>query len=120
MSPRRMITRQRAGQGGGSRQKARGRGDHRGLSGVWATALRFGQAGDSGAAGARQGGPGGGFQRELGPIDVWINDAMVSVFSPFKEMDGGVVRRTTEVTYLGQVYGTMAALKRMLPARSGT
>ena len=59
-------------------------------------------------------------ERELGPIDVWVNNAMVSVFSPFKEMEAAEFRRTTEVTYLGQVYGTMAALKRMLPRDRGT
>ena len=59
-------------------------------------------------------------ERELGPIDVWVNNAMVSVFSPFKEMEATEFRRTTEVTYLGQVYGTMAALKRMLPRDRGT
>jgi NAD(P)-dependent dehydrogenase (short-subunit alcohol dehydrogenase family) len=58
-------------------------------------------------------------ERELGPIAVWVNDAMVSVFSPFKEMTAEEFRRVTEVTYLGQVYGTMAALKRMLPRDRG-
>ena len=46
----------------------------------------------------------------FGPIDFWINVAMASVFSPFKEMDAVDFKRVTEVTYLGQVYGTMAAL----------
>ena len=54
-------------------------------------------------------------EAELGPIDVWVNDAMTSVFSPLKEMTAEEYRRVTEVTYLGQVYGTMAALRRMLP-----
>ncbi len=58
-------------------------------------------------------------ERELGPIDVWVNDAMASVFSPFKEMTAAEFRRVTEVTYLGQVYGTMSALKRMLPRDRG-
>src|SRR6478672_4062631 len=49
----------------------------------------------------------------FGPIDVWVNDAMTSVFSPFKEMNAKEYKRVTEVTYLGYVYGTMAALKRM-------
>ena len=57
---------------------------------------------------------------QFGPIDVWINNAMVSVFSPFKEMTSQEFRRVTEVTYLGTVYGTMAALKRMLPRNRGT
>jgi len=59
-------------------------------------------------------------ERELGPIDIWINDAMTSVFSPLKEMTPEEFRRVTEVTYLGVVYGTMAALKRMLPRDHGT
>lgn len=53
-------------------------------------------------------------EREFGPIDVWINNAMVSVFSPVKEMMPEEYKRVTEVTYLGVVYGTLAALKRML------
>ena len=56
---------------------------------------------------------------ELGPIDVWVNDAMTSVFGPVKEIDPDDFKRVTEVTYLGQVYGTMAALKRMLPRNKG-
>ena len=59
-------------------------------------------------------------EEELGPIDVWVNDAMVSVFSPVKEMSAEEFRRVTEVTYLGYVYGTLAALKRMLPRDRGT
>ncbi len=58
-------------------------------------------------------------EREFGPIDVWINDAMVSVFSPFLEMMPDEFHRVTEVTYLGQVYGTFAALKRMVPRDRG-
>ncbi|MGH9466444.1 MAG: SDR family oxidoreductase [Terriglobales bacterium] len=54
-----------------------------------------------------------------GPPDVWINDAMTSVFSPVKELRSEEVRRVTEVTYLGTVYGTMAALRRMLPRNRG-
>jgi len=57
---------------------------------------------------------------QLGPIDVWVNDAMVSVFSPVKEMLPEEYKRVTEVTYLGFVYGTLAALKRMLPRDRGT
>lgn len=55
----------------------------------------------------------------FGPIDIWINVAMASVFSPFKEMKPEEFKRVTEVTYLGQVYGTMAALRRMLPRDHG-
>jgi short-subunit dehydrogenase len=52
-------------------------------------------------------------RRNLGPIDLWINDAMVTVFSPVWEMTPDEFRRVTEVTYLGAVYGTMAALRHM-------
>jgi NAD(P)-dependent dehydrogenase (short-subunit alcohol dehydrogenase family) len=55
----------------------------------------------------------------FGPIDVWINNAMVSVFSPVKDMTAEEYRRVTEVTYLGCVHGTLAALKRMLPRDRG-
>jgi NAD(P)-dependent dehydrogenase (short-subunit alcohol dehydrogenase family) len=58
-------------------------------------------------------------ERELGPIDVWINNAMVSVYSPIKQMPASEFRRVTEVTYLGYVHGTLAALKRMLPRDRG-
>src|SRR5437762_646470 len=56
---------------------------------------------------------------DLGKIDIWINNAMASVFSPIKEMTSEEFRRVTEVTYLGYVYGTLAALKRMLPRDRG-
>ena len=56
----------------------------------------------------------------LGPIDVWVNDAMVSVFSPIKQMTAEEFKRVTEVTYLGFVYGTLSALRRMLPRDRGT
>lgn len=58
-------------------------------------------------------------EENLGPIDVWINNAMTSVFSPIKEMTAEEFARVTEVTYLGSVYGTLAALKRMLPRDRG-
>lgn len=58
-------------------------------------------------------------EQNFGPIDLWINVAMASVFSPFKEMNAVDFKRVTEVTYLGQVYGTMSALKRMLPRDKG-
>jgi NAD(P)-dependent dehydrogenase (short-subunit alcohol dehydrogenase family) len=61
----------------------------------------------------------GAVEGEFGPIDVWINNAMVSVFSPVKEMKPEEYKRVTEVTYLGYVYGTLAALKRMLPRDRG-
>jgi NAD(P)-dependent dehydrogenase (short-subunit alcohol dehydrogenase family) len=59
-------------------------------------------------------------EAELGPIDVWVNDAMVTIFSPVSEIEPDEFRRVTEVTYLGQVYGTMAALKRMRRRDRGT
>jgi NAD(P)-dependent dehydrogenase (short-subunit alcohol dehydrogenase family) len=59
-------------------------------------------------------------EEQLGPIDIWINNAMTSVFSPIKEMTAVAFKRVTEVTYLGYVYGTLAALKRMLPRDHGT
>jgi len=58
-------------------------------------------------------------EERFGPIDVWINNAMVSVFSPVKELAPAEFKRVTEVTYLGCVYGTLAALKRMLPRDRG-
>ena len=59
-------------------------------------------------------------EQELGAIDVWINDAMVSVFAPFWEIEPDEYRRATEVTYLGAVYGTMAAVRRMRTRNAGT
>lgn len=59
-------------------------------------------------------------EAELGPMDIWVNNAMTSVFSPIKEMTAEEFRRVTEVTYLGYVYGTLAALKYMLPRDRGT
>jgi NAD(P)-dependent dehydrogenase (short-subunit alcohol dehydrogenase family) len=55
----------------------------------------------------------------LGPIDVWINDAMETVFSPVAEITPAEFKRVTEVTYLGFVHGTMAALKSMRPRGRG-
>jgi short-subunit dehydrogenase len=57
---------------------------------------------------------------ELGPIDVWVNDAIAVIFSPFKDIEPEDFKRSTEVCYLGAVYGTKAALKRMLPRDRGT
>jgi NAD(P)-dependent dehydrogenase (short-subunit alcohol dehydrogenase family) len=59
------------------------------------------------------------FEEALGPIDVWINDAMLTVFSPVKDISPEEFRRVTEVTYLGVVHGCMAALKRMRERRRG-
>ena len=61
----------------------------------------------------------GAAEKEFGPIDIWINNAMVSVFSPVKEMKPEEYKRVTDVTYLGVVNGTLAALKRMLPRDKG-
>lgn len=58
-------------------------------------------------------------EETFGPIDVWVNNAMASVFSPIKETPPEEFRRVTEVTYLGYVYGTLAALRRMLPRDRG-
>jgi NAD(P)-dependent dehydrogenase (short-subunit alcohol dehydrogenase family) len=58
-------------------------------------------------------------EEAFGPIDIWVNNAMVSVFSPAKEMTPDEYRRVTEVNYLGTVHGTLAALKRMLPRNHG-
>jgi NAD(P)-dependent dehydrogenase (short-subunit alcohol dehydrogenase family) len=58
-------------------------------------------------------------EAEFGQIDIWINNAMTSVFSPIKQMTAAEFQRVTEVTYLGYVYGTLAALKRMLPRDRG-
>ncbi len=58
-------------------------------------------------------------EQELGPIDVWINDAMESVFAPVSETKPDEYRRVTEVNYLGYVHGTLAALRRMTPRDSG-
>jgi NAD(P)-dependent dehydrogenase (short-subunit alcohol dehydrogenase family) len=58
-------------------------------------------------------------EAELGPIDLWVNNAMVSVFSPIMETPAVEYRRVTEVTYLGVVHGTQAALRRMLPRNRG-
>jgi NAD(P)-dependent dehydrogenase (short-subunit alcohol dehydrogenase family) len=62
----------------------------------------------------------GEIERRLGPIDVWVNNAMTSVFSPVKEMTPDEFRRVTGVTYLGVVHGTLCALRRMLPRNHGS
>jgi NAD(P)-dependent dehydrogenase (short-subunit alcohol dehydrogenase family) len=56
---------------------------------------------------------------ELGPIDVWVNNAMTTVFARVSDTTPEEFRRATEVTYLGSVWGTMAALRRMRPRDSG-
>ena len=59
-------------------------------------------------------------ESELGPIDVWVNNAMTTVFAEFADVTPEEFRRATEVTYLGTVWGTRAALERMLPRDHGT
>ena len=59
-------------------------------------------------------------EETFGPIDTWINNAMLSVYSPIAEMPPEEFRRVTDVTYLGYVYGTQAALRRMLPRNRGS
>jgi NAD(P)-dependent dehydrogenase (short-subunit alcohol dehydrogenase family) len=59
-------------------------------------------------------------EQAFGPIDVWVNVAFTSIFSEFKNISPAEYKRVTDVSYLGYVYGTMAALKRMLPRDAGT
>lgn len=59
-------------------------------------------------------------ETELGPVDIWVNNAMVTVFSKAMEMTAEEYRRVTEVSYLGTVYGTLAALRRMRERNRGT
>jgi NAD(P)-dependent dehydrogenase (short-subunit alcohol dehydrogenase family) len=58
-------------------------------------------------------------EAQFGPIDIWVNNAMTTIFAPFSEITPAEYKRATEVTYLGTVYGTMAALRRMLPRDRG-
>jgi NAD(P)-dependent dehydrogenase (short-subunit alcohol dehydrogenase family) len=57
---------------------------------------------------------------ELGPIDVWVNNAMATMYAPISKLEPAELRRVTDVTYLGSVWGTMAALARMRPRNRGT
>lgn len=59
-------------------------------------------------------------EREWGAIDAWVNNAMATIFAEFLEVDPDDYRRATEVTYLGTVWGTRAALSRMKPRDRGT
>ena len=59
-------------------------------------------------------------EEKLGPIDVWINNAMATVFSRFRDISPQEFRRASDVTYLGSVWGTRAALRRMVPRDCGT
>lgn len=56
----------------------------------------------------------------FGPIDIWVNDAMVTVYAEFLDIQPDEFKRATEVTYLGMVWGTRAALQRMVPRDRGT
>ncbi|HET6584676.1 MAG TPA: SDR family oxidoreductase [Nannocystaceae bacterium] len=58
-------------------------------------------------------------ERELGPIDVWINNAMTSVFAEFRDVTPAEYHRVTDVVYHGTVHGTMSALRRMMPRDRG-
>ena len=58
-------------------------------------------------------------EAELGPIDIWVNNAMATIFAPLVQVTPDEFRRATEVTYLGTVWGTMAALRRMRPRARG-
>ena len=99
----------------------------RGRAGVEAAVAEVEQAGGRGlaliadvsdheavAAAAKQ------VEDELGPIDVWVNNAMTTVFGAVADVTPEEFRRATEVTYLGQVWGTMAALEHMRPRDRGT
>src|SRR3954468_4334025 len=59
-------------------------------------------------------------ETELGPIDIWINDAMVTVYGEFLDIEPDEFRRATDVTYHGMVWGTRAALRRMKTRNRGT
>ncbi len=59
-------------------------------------------------------------EEAFGPIDVWVNDAMVTLYAEFADIEPEEFRRSTEVTYLGTVWGTKAALKRMVPRDRGS
>jgi NAD(P)-dependent dehydrogenase (short-subunit alcohol dehydrogenase family) len=58
-------------------------------------------------------------ERELGPIDVWVNNAMATVFAPMSDVTPEEFRRATDVTYFGSVWGTLAALRHMRPRDRG-
>ena len=59
-------------------------------------------------------------EAELGPIDIWVNSAMATVFGPVRLTSAAEFKRVTEVTYLGVVHGTLAALRHMQPRNRGT
>ncbi|OYW89626.1 MAG: short-chain dehydrogenase, partial [Pseudomonadales bacterium 32-61-5] len=59
-------------------------------------------------------------EAELGPIEIWVNSAMATVFGPVQKTSAAEYKRVTEVTYLGVVHGTLAALRHMQPRNRGT
>jgi NAD(P)-dependent dehydrogenase (short-subunit alcohol dehydrogenase family) len=59
------------------------------------------------------------FECKLGPIDIWVNNAMTTAFAPFAKLTPAEYQRVSEVIYLGTVWGTMAALKRMRARNHG-
>lgn len=59
-------------------------------------------------------------EETFGPIDIWVNNAMATVFAPIIDLEADEIKRVTEVTYLGFVYGTLSALRRMRPRDRGT
>ena len=83
------------------------------LGGVaWSQSLDVADAAQVDEAAAR-------IESDLGPIDVWVNNAMLTVYSPVAQMSAEEYRRVTEVTYLGTVHGTCAALRHMRPRNRG-
>jgi NAD(P)-dependent dehydrogenase (short-subunit alcohol dehydrogenase family) len=85
----------------------------RGAAGVAAVACDVADAAQVSAAAER-------IERELGPIDIWINNAMTTVFGRFRSLTPEQFERVTRVTYLGYVWGTRAALDVMVPRNRGT
>src|SRR2546423_193066 len=59
-------------------------------------------------------------EEELGPIDIWVNNAMVTVYAEFLDIEPDEFKRATDVSYLGMVWGTRAALERMVPRNTGS
>jgi NAD(P)-dependent dehydrogenase (short-subunit alcohol dehydrogenase family) len=92
---------------------ARAEAEELGAAKVVAASADVADAGQLASATAR-------LEAELGPFDVWVNDAMVSVFAPSWEIAPAEFQRVMEVDYLGYVYGTLEALARMRPRNSGT
>jgi NAD(P)-dependent dehydrogenase (short-subunit alcohol dehydrogenase family) len=94
-------------------EAARAEAEELGAAKVAAASADVADAGQLASATAR-------LEAELGPFDVWVNDAMVSVFAPIWEIAPAEFQRVMEVDYLGYVYGTLEALARMRPRNRGT